>query len=107
MSDTKLEKPTVKRKPPRAGMGRPVGSKNKTTASIKAAIEAAFQGVGGHEYLMQQAKENPQAFMTLLGKIIPAQVQTELTNPDGSLRPSKADMQAAVLAALAKKHDPK
>lgn len=88
-----------------AGPGRPKGIPNKTTASIKAAIEAAFQGVGGHEYLMRQAEENPQAFMTLLGKIIPAQVQTELTNPDGSLRPSKADMQAAVLAALAKKHD--
>ena len=71
-----------------AGPGRPKGVPNKTTASIKAAIEAAFQGVGGHEYLMRQAEENPQAFMTLLGKIIPAQVQTEISNPDGSLKPS-------------------
>jgi len=67
----------------RVGGGRPKGSPNKITASIKEAIEAAFRGVGGAEYLMQQARENPQAFMTLLGKIIPAQVQAELTGKDG------------------------
>ena len=86
--DSKKLTPTGKRKPPRAGMGRPKGSVNKTTASIKQAIEAAFNGVGGHEYLMRQAEENPQAFLTLLGKIIPAQVQQEISNPDGSLRPT-------------------
>ena len=104
-SETLETKTKTRRGGPRAGAGRPKGVPNKTTASIKAAIEAAFQGVGGHEYLMQQAKENPQAFMTLLGKIIPAQVQTEISNPDGTLKPSVVDMQAAVLAALASKHN--
>lgn len=88
-----------------AGPGRPKGVQNKLTRTVKEAIEAAFNGVGGHEYLMRQAEENPQAFLTLLGKIIPAQVQQEISNPDGSLRPSAADMQAAVLAALARKHE--
>jgi hypothetical protein len=73
---------------PRAGAGRPKGVPNKLTRTIRESIEAAFQGVGGPEYLMRQAEENPQAFMTLLGKIIPAQVQQEITNPDGSLKPS-------------------
>ena len=54
----------------------------------KEALEAAFHGVGGAEYLMRQAEQNPQAFMTLLGKIIPAQVHNQISNPDGSLRPT-------------------
>jgi hypothetical protein len=84
-----------KRKPPAAGKGRPKGSVNKTTKSVREAIEAAFQGVGGAEYLMQQAQQNPQAFMTLLGKIIPAQVQADLTNSDGSFKPAVIQIVAA------------
>lgn len=82
--DSKQVKTSAKRRPPAAGKGRPKGSVNKLTASVKEAIEAAFYGVGGHEYLMRQAEENPQAFMTLLGKIIPAQVQAELTGANGA-----------------------
>jgi translation initiation factor 2 alpha subunit (eIF-2alpha) len=104
MPDTKKLPDTVKRRPPAAGKGRPKGATNKLTKSIKEAIEAAFQGVGGPEYLMRQAEENPQAFMTLLGKIIPNQIQQTISNPDGSLKPTAADLQIAVLAALAKKH---
>lgn len=78
-----------------AGPGRPKGIPNKLTKSIKEAIEVAFNGVGGAEYLMRQADENPQAFMTLLGKIIPAQIQNEITNPDGSLKPAVIHIVAA------------
>jgi hypothetical protein len=90
MTDEVVKK--TKRKPTGAaalgaGPGRPKGVSNKLTRTIRESIEAAFQGVGGPEYLMRQAEENPQAFMTLLGKIIPAQVQQEITNPDGSLKP--------------------
>jgi hypothetical protein len=84
---------------PRAGAGRPKGVPNHITRTIKDAIEAAFQGVGGPEYLMRQAEENPQAFMTLLGKIIPAQVQADLTNSDGSFKPAVIQ----IVAAQAKK----
>lgn len=73
---------------PRAGAGRPKGSPNKLTQTVKQALEEAFHGVGGAEYLMRQAAENPTAFMTLIGKLIPAQVQQEITNPDGSLKPT-------------------
>ena len=89
------------RKPgtPKTG-GRKKGVPNKLTLSIKQAIEEAFNGVGGAAYLMEQAQQNPQAFLTLLGKIIPAQVQADVTSNGKSI----ADMQAAVIAALAKKH---
>lgn len=77
------------------GPGRPKGVPNKLTSDVRAAIQAAFNGLGGADWLMEKAQENPTAFMTLLGKIIPAQVQAEVTNPDGSLRPTVIEIVAA------------
>lgn len=57
-----------------SGQGRPKGSKNIHTANIKAMIEGALSEVGGQKYLEQQAIENPVAFMGLIGKILPKDV---------------------------------
>ena len=78
MSDTKLEEDTKKRKPPRAGMGRPKGAVNKSTAAIKEMLLASLDAVGGQAYFEQQALENPTAYMSLVGKIIPAEVKKEI-----------------------------
>ena len=56
------------------GRGRPKGSKNKVTRDIKQAVLQAFEEGGGVEYLKTQMTENPTAFLTLLGKIIPTQI---------------------------------
>lgn len=61
-------------KPPNAGKGRGKGNVNKTTAAIKEMIEGALQEAGGQEYLVKQAKENPTAFLTLVGKILPRDI---------------------------------
>jgi hypothetical protein len=65
------------------GPGRPKGSANKTTALLKDAILKAAENAGGDEgmvgYLTIQAKTNPQAFLPLLGKVLPMQ----LTGEDG------------------------
>lgn len=53
--------------------GRKKGTPNKTTASVKAAIAAAFDEVGGSAYLVRIAEENPVAFCTLIGKLLPLQ----------------------------------
>jgi hypothetical protein len=68
------------------GPGRPKGAANKLTVDIRAMIHAALDKAGGEEYLVMQAQMNPTAFLTLLGKIIPTQVQGGLaiTNQDGS-----------------------
>jgi hypothetical protein len=64
---------------PKRGPGRPKGASNKITRDIKEAILAAFDKVGGADYLARQADENPTAFMTLLGKVLP----TQISNADG------------------------
>ena len=57
-----------------AGKGRPKGSANKTTTEIKEMILAALDKKGGVDYLVTQAEANPVAFMTLIGKVLPLQV---------------------------------
>lgn len=71
----------------RPGPGRPKGSVNKTTALLKDAIlKAAEQAGGGGEdglvnYLTAQAAESPNAFLSLLGKVLPMQVVGDEDNP--------------------------
>ena len=61
------------------GPGRPKGSINKVTADVRAMILQALDGAGGAVYLQRQADENPSAFLTLVGKVLPMQV----TGADG------------------------
>jgi hypothetical protein len=66
------------------GPGRPKGVPNKTTTKLKEAILEAAEGAHPHGtigYLTQQAKENPTAFLTLLGKVLPMQVAGDPENP--------------------------
>lgn len=63
---------------PRKGPGRPKGAANKITKDIRAAISQAFDKAGGVDYLVTQAKQNPQAFLTLIGKIVPAEVRAQV-----------------------------
>jgi stalled ribosome alternative rescue factor ArfA len=62
----------------KAGPGRPKGMPNKITALLKDDILQAAQDAhpkGRVGYLTQQAQENPTAFLTLLGKVLPMQVE--------------------------------
>lgn len=78
-SNSKQVKSSGTRRPPAAGRGRKRGSTNKITKTIKDAIEVAFNQVGGADYLAKMAKEQPVAFMTLLGKVLPTQIDANVT----------------------------
>ena len=67
----------------RAGMGRPPGVPNKATKALKEMILGALSDVGGQEYLARQAEENPPAFMTLVGKVLPTTRAGDPKNPVG------------------------
>jgi hypothetical protein len=71
---------------PRAGPGerfggRQPGSPNKITADLKEMIHGALDDLGGRAYLVAQGRENPVAFMGLVGKIIPKVVIGDIENP--------------------------
>ena len=61
--------------------GRPKGAKDKKNHLIKDMILKALEDNGGVKYLSKQAKENPNAFLTLLGKILPLQITGEGGDP--------------------------
>src|SRR4051794_26034007 len=75
------------------------GIPNKIGADVRAMILAALERAGGEDYLLEQAHDNPRAFLSLLGRIIPTQV----TGPgDKDLIPeSAADPERLTQALLA------
>jgi len=64
------------------GPGRKKGVPNKNTAALKDMILKALGDAGGVEYLVQQSRENPASFMTLVGKVLPLDVNA---NHDGKV----------------------
>jgi len=62
-----------------AGKGRRKGSTNKATKALKEMILGALDQAGGEAYLLSQAQNNPVAFMTLIGKVLPSEIQAQLT----------------------------
>ena len=47
---------------------------NKLTGDIRSMIKSALDGAGGVNYLQRQAVKNPSAFMSLVGRTVPAEV---------------------------------
>ena len=60
--------------------GRKKGTKNKVTTDVKSMILGALEAKGGVQYLQSQADENPVAFMTLIGKVLPMTVNADVNN---------------------------
>jgi len=58
--------------------GRKAGTPNKLSANVKAAILAAFDKVGGSEYLEMIAKTKPDVFCRLLGQVLPLTITAEV-----------------------------
>ena len=55
--------------------GRKKGTPNRVTRAVKDALMQSFDEVGGVVYLNRLAEIDPKAYSTLLGKVIPAELQ--------------------------------
>jgi len=63
---------------PPVSKGRPKGSQNKATKALKDMILGALDDAGGQDYLRRQSIENPTAFMTLIGKVLPTTINADV-----------------------------
>lgn len=61
--------------------GRKRGTPNRVTGDLRGMVLGALADAGGRKYLTKQAKENPAAFLSLVGRCLPK----DITNSDGSL----------------------
>src|SRR4030095_9255821 len=61
--------------------GRQRGTPNKITKTLREAVLGAFDDVGGQQYLVRMSQEQPAAFMTLLGKMLPMTLTGEPSAP--------------------------
>ena len=60
------------------GPGRKKGVPNKNNQQLRDMILCALDGAGGQKYLEGVARSHPQAFVALIGKVLP-------TTLDGSI----------------------
>lgn len=63
--------------------GRKKGSANKITRDLRAMIVGALDKAGGRAYLVRQSKANPAAFMSLVSRCVPKEVNMQV---DGALQ---------------------
>jgi len=58
--------------------GRKKGVANKNVQQLRDMILNALAKAGNDDYLYQQSLENPVAFMNLIGKILPKQIDATI-----------------------------
>lgn len=65
----------------RPGSGRKPGTPNIVPAQLKDMILQALHDEGGVGYLREQSRSNPNAFMGLIGRVLPMTVAGDKDNP--------------------------
>lgn len=70
---------SIAKRPPNAGKGRKPGVPNRLNADLKNMILSALRAVGGEQYLIEQAQNNPAVFLALLSKLIPRDVKASVS----------------------------
>ena len=68
-----------KGKPRPAGAGRKKGQVNQVTRDVREMIITALTEVGGIEYLVTQARSNPNAFLSLVSKVVPKEIDANIS----------------------------
>jgi hypothetical protein len=76
-----------------AGSGRKKGTPNKVTQSVKdAVVEALNSGDGATAFFIRLKEDDPRTFATVCAKMIPSEVQADVTSRDDSVDLSCKEM---------------
>jgi hypothetical protein len=59
--------------------GRRKGSKDKRTVAVAEALQAAFDGIGGVEALINYGKRDTEGFYKLWVKMLPQSIKADIT----------------------------
>lgn len=70
----------------RTGAGRKKGVPNKQTKAVKDAVKKAFDELGGYEWLVKVAKEDPKTFIPLLQRLVPNQQNTTIEGGENPVK---------------------
>ena len=65
----------------KTGGGSRKGRPNKETKALRELILGALDKVGGEDYLARQAEDNPSAFLSLIGRVLPTTLATDPNAP--------------------------
>lgn len=78
-----MNEETKFKKGQKGGPGRPKGAPNKVQQAVKEMITEALNRAGGVEYLVERANDpkTANAFIALVGKVLPLQVTGDPKNP--------------------------
>lgn len=61
--------------------GRQKGTPNKFTKTLRDMILGALDDAGGQAYLAEQAQNNPGAFLSLIGRVLPTTIAGDANAP--------------------------
>lgn len=82
--------------------GRPKGSTNKFTGTMKTAFEKAYQSIGGDEKLASWAKDNLTDFYKICARMIPQAIQGDFTHTHQGLAEELPDDELARIATASR-----
>ena len=60
------------------------GSKRQMTMKVVSDIIEAYEKLGGVDFLYKTGLKDPKLFVNLLARILPSNINQEITSPDGS-----------------------
>lgn len=82
--------------------GRQKGTPNKLTADVKTLLMGALDELGGQAYLVKQGRANPTAFLSLLGRVLPRQIDAKVEGTFHGYEPQRIPVEEREPAPVAR-----
>ena len=60
--------------------GRPRGTRNKVSESIRAQFAEALERLGGVDYLVEVGRKHPRLFVSVIARVMPKEIHAQVSN---------------------------